>query len=174
MQLTPDELAQIVTLISSASVTYAEIQIGTVRICVGPEMQSQKSIESTRSAGVSPVQRILDIEGDGASVTIDRSAESLGDESSEERDLVSVEAPMVGIVFVAPAPGREPFCEIGQHVDEGATLALIEAMKVFLAVRAPVSGIVRSRLFENEDFTEFGEQLFLIEPASGQHEESVN
>ncbi len=72
-------------------------------------------------------------------------------------------SPMVGTVFVAPQPGADPFVRVGDRVDEGQTLLIIEAMKVMNPIPASRSGTVHSILVEDGQPVEFGEALLVIE-----------
>lgn len=74
-----------------------------------------------------------------------------------------VESPMVGTVYLSSAPGSDPFLEIGQSVNKGDTLCLIEAMKMYNQIEADKSGTVTARLVENASPVEFGQPLFVIE-----------
>ena len=73
-----------------------------------------------------------------------------------------VTAPMVGTVYVAPEPGAEPFVRVGDAVDEGQTLLLIEAMKTYNPIRAPVAGRVTRILVADAMPVEFGEELIVL------------
>ena len=73
-----------------------------------------------------------------------------------------VTAPMVGTVYVAPEPGAEPFVRVGDAVDEGQTLLLIEAMKTYNPIRAPVAGLVTRILVADAMPVEFGEELIVL------------
>jgi acetyl-CoA carboxylase biotin carboxyl carrier protein len=77
----------------------------------------------------------------------------------------SVLSPMVGTVYLAPASGSMPFVRAGDNVKAGDTLCLIEAMKMFNKIEADISGVVSARLVENEQPVEYGQPLFIIEPA---------
>lgn len=74
-----------------------------------------------------------------------------------------VTSPMVGTAYLAPEPGAAPFVTVGQEVREGATLLIIEAMKVMNSIRAPRSGRVARILVDNATPVEFGEPLMIIE-----------
>ena len=74
-----------------------------------------------------------------------------------------IPAPMVGTVYVAPAPGAKPFVEIGSQVKPGDTLCIIEAMKMMNQIESDVAGRVVSVLAENGTPVEFGQTLFIIE-----------
>jgi len=75
----------------------------------------------------------------------------------------AVTAPMVGVVYLSPEPGAEPFVKLGDSVSEGETLLLIEAMKTFNPVRAPRAGRVTQILVADKTPVEFGEELVIVE-----------
>ncbi len=74
-----------------------------------------------------------------------------------------ITAPMVGTVYLAPAPGAKPFVEIGSHVKPGDTLCIIEAMKMMNQIESDIAGRIVSVLAENGTPVEYGQTLFLIE-----------
>ena len=74
-----------------------------------------------------------------------------------------VTSPMVGTVYLASEPGAAPFAAVGQEVREGATLVIIEAMKVMNQIRAPRSGRITKIFVENATPVEFGEPLLILE-----------
>ncbi|MEX6507920.1 acetyl-CoA carboxylase biotin carboxyl carrier protein [Jiella sp. M17.18] len=74
----------------------------------------------------------------------------------------SVPSPMVGTVYLSPAPGARPFVEIGQQVAEGETLLIIEAMKTMNQIPAPRAGKVAKICVENGQPVEYGEALVVI------------
>jgi acetyl-CoA carboxylase biotin carboxyl carrier protein len=75
----------------------------------------------------------------------------------------AVPSPMVGTAYGAPAPGAQPFIQVGQKVKEGETLLIIEAMKTMNQIPSPRSGTVTAILFEDAQPVEFGEPLVIIE-----------
>lgn len=74
-----------------------------------------------------------------------------------------IKAPMVGTAYLAPSPEAKVFVEIGQHVNAGDTLCLIEAMKMFNQIEADKSGKITARLVESGQPVEFDQPLFVIE-----------
>mgnify|MGYP001812856112 CR=1 FL=1 len=73
-----------------------------------------------------------------------------------------VTSPMVGTFYEAPTPGAKSFVEIGQQVNAGDTLCIIEAMKMLNQIEADKSGVISARLVENGQPVEFGQALFVI------------
>ena len=74
-----------------------------------------------------------------------------------------VKAPMVGTVYIAPQPGSPPFVSVGQQVNVGDTLCLIEAMKMFNKIEADKSGKISARLVDNQQPVEYDQPLFIID-----------
>ncbi|MBY5992250.1 acetyl-CoA carboxylase biotin carboxyl carrier protein [Ferrimonas balearica] len=72
-------------------------------------------------------------------------------------------SPMVGSFYRAPAPGAKPFVEVGDTVNVGDTLCIIEAMKMMNQIEADKAGVVKAILADNGDPIEFDEPLFIIE-----------
>ena len=71
-------------------------------------------------------------------------------------------APMVGTFYTSPAPDKPPFVTVGQSIQAGDTLAIIEAMKMFNPIEADVSGTVLKVLAESGQPIEFDQPLFVI------------
>jgi acetyl-CoA carboxylase biotin carboxyl carrier protein len=77
---------------------------------------------------------------------------------------VIVKSPMVGTFYRAPAPDAPPFVELGQEIDVGQVICIIEAMKLMNEIKSEVAGGVLEILVENGEAVEFGQPLFTVEP----------
>ena len=75
----------------------------------------------------------------------------------------TVKSPMVGVVYLSAEPGTPPYVSVGQQVEAGATVLLIEAMKTFNQIKAPKAGIVKQVLVASGSPVEFDEPLLIIE-----------
>ncbi|TJZ78832.1 acetyl-CoA carboxylase biotin carboxyl carrier protein [Chitiniphilus eburneus] len=73
-----------------------------------------------------------------------------------------VKSPMVGTFYRAASPGAKNFIEVGQSVNVGETLCIIEAMKLLNEIEAEQSGTIKAILVENGQPVEYGEPLFVI------------
>ena len=76
----------------------------------------------------------------------------------------AVVSPMVGTFYRSPAPDADPFVEVGDVVEVGQTVCIIEAMKLMNEIEAETKGRVAQILVENTQPVEFGQKLFLIDP----------
>jgi len=74
-----------------------------------------------------------------------------------------IKSPMVGTYYEAPSPGSKPFAVIGQQVNVGDTLCIIEAMKILNQIESDKSGTLKQILVENGQPVEYNQPLFIIE-----------
>lgn len=88
---------------------------------------------------------------------------SASEESSSAQG-VEVKSPMVGTFYRSPSPDVDAFVKVGDHVKQGDTLCIIEAMKIMNEVEAEVSGVILDIKVDNAQPVEYGQTLFLIEP----------
>lgn len=77
---------------------------------------------------------------------------------------VEVKSPMVGTFYSAPKPGADPFVKVGDTVEVGQVLCIVEVMKLMNNIEAKVAGTVAEILVDNEDAVEHGQPLMVIEP----------
>ena len=82
-----------------------------------------------------------------------------------EAESNTVKSPIIGTFYRKPSPEKPNFVEVGDHVNEGDTLCVIEAMKLFNEIEAETSGTVVKILVEDSSPVEFDQPLFVIEPA---------
>ncbi len=74
-----------------------------------------------------------------------------------------IKSPMVGTFYEAPSPGSKPFVSIGDNVNVGDTLCIIEAMKMLNQIESDKSGVIKAIMVENAQPVEFNQVLFVIE-----------
>lgn len=83
-------------------------------------------------------------------------------------DRHQVTAPLVGTFYRAPQPGARPFAEVGDFVEEGQQVAIVEAMKLMNAIAADCSGRVVAILVEDGQPVEYGQPLLVLDTEDGQ------
>lgn len=88
-----------------------------------------------------------------------------GEEAGTEAagDLHAVESPMVGTFYRAPAPDAPPYVDVGDSVQQGQTLCILEAMKLMNELESEVSGEIREICVQNAEPVEYGQVLFRID-----------
>jgi acetyl-CoA carboxylase biotin carboxyl carrier protein len=72
---------------------------------------------------------------------------------------------MVGTFYRAPSPDSDPFVEVGQAISADSPVCIIEAMKVMNEIQADIKGTIKKILIDNATPVQFGQALFLVDPA---------
>ncbi len=84
---------------------------------------------------------------------------------SSEDHLVTIRSPMIGTFYRAPGPDKEPFVKVGDEIEAGQVLCIIEAMKLFNEIESEHRGRIVRILVENAQPVEYDQPLFLIDPS---------
>lgn len=95
-----------------------------------------------------------------APITVESAPAATGPE--EETYDKTIDSPMVGTYYSAPAPGEPAFVQQGDSIEEGQTICIVEAMKLMNEVTAKSNYIIEKILVENGEPVEFGQALFVI------------
>ena len=181
MELSHDEVLEILALIERSEVAYLELQVGDTRIVADRDGTGGSSRAPAEASGAAPQPADVNAvaappaaappaptpttpapsEPGAASATPGESGAGHGGAGD---DVVEVTAPVVGVFYRAPEPGAPPFVEAGSPVQAGDTLGLVEVMKMFNSVTADQAGVVVDILADNEQFVEFNEPLMTIRP----------
>lgn len=85
--------------------------------------------------------------------------------AKEESRYVTVKAPMIGTFYRAPGPGKPVFVNVGDTIEKGKPICIIEAMKLFNEIESDVSGKIVKVLVDDAKPVEYDQPLFLVDPA---------
>jgi acetyl-CoA carboxylase biotin carboxyl carrier protein len=91
-------------------------------------------------------------------------APASGQAPAEQDDLFYAKSPIVGTFYRSPNPASPPFVSVGDVVEKGTVLCIVEAMKLMNEIEAEVAGQITAVLVENGQPVEYGEKLFAIRP----------
>ncbi len=145
-------IRELATILNDTNLTEIEVEQDDLRIRVAK--QAAAAVQTYAAPAPAPAPAPA---APAASAKDEAPATSPADSKN------AVPSPMVGTAYASPAPGANPFIQIGQSVKEGQTLLIIEAMKTMNQIPAPRSGTVTAILFEDAQPVEFGEPLVVIE-----------
>ena len=84
---------------------------------------------------------------------------------AENDGLIEITSPMVGTFYRSPSPDTDSFVKIGQSVGEESVVCIVEAMKVMNEIKSEVKGTIKKILVDNATPVQFGQPLFLVDPA---------
>jgi len=142
------KLKTLIELVESSGIGELEIQEGEERVRI------------TRATPAAP-QPML-VHAPAAGTAAPAAVPAPADAPPPEPEGHVVKSPMVGTFYRAATPGAKPFVDIGDTVQSGDTLCIIEAMKLMNEIEADKSGVVKEILVENGQPVEFGQPLVLI------------
>ncbi|KXJ46932.1 MAG: acetyl-CoA carboxylase biotin carboxyl carrier protein [Cycloclasticus sp.] len=124
--------------------------------------EGEESVRINRYSSTQPVA-VTQAPAPIATTTISAAPQAPSANKVEELSGHVITSPMVGTYYDAPSPGSSAFVKLGQTVQKGDTLCIIEAMKILNQIEADKSGVVASILAENGHPVEFDQPLFIIE-----------
>jgi len=143
-----DLIKKIIKIAEEADISGLAVQEGDMRIEVRREKQVVASIPQQAHAAPSSAAPA--------------SNPSKSKEEAEEAGLTAITSPMVGTFYRTPSPDSAPYVEIGDRVEPGKVVCIIEAMKLFNEIESEIKGEVVKRLVQNGQPVEYGQKLFLI------------
>ena len=165
--MTIEEIRELIQLAEDTGVAELEVQRGENRVRIrrtlGEAARDHIYLAPVTSAGHAAAAAAAggpDLRP--ASHQQSKSAEPPQPEVDES--LVYVRSPIVGTFYEASAPGSPPFVQIGDRVQPGKVLCIIESMKLMNEIECEVSGVVEGKLVQNGQPVEYGEALFAIRP----------
>ena len=158
--MTIDEIKELLVLFNESGVGELEIERDGERIRIrkaGQMAEYQVSPALTAAAQTAAAQP----QETTASMESAASAPAAGEPGSGQ---ILVKSPIVGTYYDAPSPGSAPFVTVGDAVEPGQGLCIIESMKLMNEIEAETAGVIAAKLVENGRPVEYGEALFSIRP----------
>jgi acetyl-CoA carboxylase biotin carboxyl carrier protein len=92
-------------------------------------------------------------------------AAAVSETTSDESKYITVKSPMIGTFYRTPGPDKDPFVNVGDTIQKGDKVCIIEAMKTFNEIEAEVSGKIVKVLVDNASPVDYDQPLFLVDPA---------
>jgi len=149
----PDLIERLIKVLDESDLDSLEIERGGTRIRLGKTPIQPVTLGQTTSQ---------DAQGVSSEASVQDSPTSLSEKSS---DLIEVTSPMVGTFYSAPTLDAPPYVEIGAEVKPGDGLCVIEAMKLMNEFESEVTGTIVEICVKNAHPVEYGQVLFLVDPA---------
>ena len=169
--LSDDDVRQIALLVETldkSSLDFLELELGDTKLTIGKgEMPvivtSASSVASAPAAPPlrSPVAPAM--QSAPAPAKLDEVVHAAA--PAENDGTLVIGAPIMGRFYAKPDPASAPFVSVGSEVTEDTTVALIEVMKVFNAVRAGVRGVIAEICVRDTEIIEYGQVMFRVRPA---------
>ncbi|GHD56662.1 acetyl-CoA carboxylase biotin carboxyl carrier protein [Jeongeupia chitinilytica] len=147
------KLKKLIDLVEESGIAELEVTEGEEKVRI---------TRVNQNAAPAYIQQPMQFQAPAAAAAVAAPAAVAEAADSALPDGTPVKSPMVGTFYRAASPGAKSFVEVGQQVNAGDTLCIIEAMKLLNEIEAETSGVIKAILVENGQPVEYGEPLFVI------------
>ncbi|MFZ0478436.1 MAG: acetyl-CoA carboxylase biotin carboxyl carrier protein [Terriglobales bacterium] len=153
------ELKELIEFIIEKGIAEFELERGDVKVKIKRALEpSAVAFPDPRYVAIPPAP------GAGASSAPAARVEIAAPEPEPEENLHIVKSPIVGTFYEAPSPGAPPFIKVGDTLEVGQVLCIVEAMKLMNEIECDVAGELVKKLVNNGQPIEYGQDLFAVRP----------
>ena len=149
------KIKKLIELVEESGIAELEISEGEESVRISRNFSGQVSVAPQMMMQPAQVQHVA------APVAAAAQAAAPAADAAPSGHLMR--SPMVGSFYRSSSPEAKPFVEVGQHVNVGDTLCIVEAMKMMNQIESDKAGVIKAILVENGQAVEFDEPLFIIE-----------
>lgn len=161
--MTNQEIQELIDIFNASGLAEMEVQRDTGRLRLTRSQSSYGPALNEVSAGASHASP-LTAQPIPPPAPAAKATASPAKPAAPESEYTTVKSPIVGTYYDSPSPGAAPFVKVGDSVEPGQPLCIIESMKLMNEIEAEIAGIVVHKLCENGRPVEYGEALFAIRP----------
>jgi acetyl-CoA carboxylase biotin carboxyl carrier protein len=155
--MTVEQIRELIELASETGIAELEVQRGENRVRI-----RRAGFASPQEMFLAPHSMPAVVQQPAAPAPAGESAAAKAGENKPDPGLALVKSPIVGTFYESPSPGSPPFVRVGERVQAGKVLCIIESMKLMNEIEAETSGILESKLVINGQPVEYGEALFSV------------
>jgi acetyl-CoA carboxylase biotin carboxyl carrier protein len=148
------KVKKLIELLNESGIAEIEITEGEESVRISRYSQNAPAVMAAPIPMAAPIEAAAPAPAAAAPADVAAEPEETG---------FQVEAPMVGTFYGSSSPGSAPYVQVGDRVNEGDTLCIIEAMKMMNQIEADVGGVIKSIRLQNGEPVEYGQTLFVID-----------
>ncbi len=167
--MTFKEIQELIKLVNKNKLSEFKLKDGDFEISIRTEKYTKsKAVTVSQPAQVlAPAQTPTPAPAPAAAPAPEKEKATKADEQEkkESNNYLEIKSPMVGTFYRSAAPDKPPYVKVGDTVEPDSVVCIIEAMKLFNEIEAEVSGKIVKVMVEDAQPVEFGQVLFLVEPA---------
>ena len=163
--MTIDEIKELIKVANDSGIAELEVQRGDNRVKIrrSAPVKQEYVLPAMVASGHAAAPPAAPAAASAALSAPDATGASAKPQTLEEGHEL-VKSPIVGTYYDSPAPGAPPFVRVGDQVEPGTVLCIIESMKLMNEIESELAGTIVAKLCENGRPVEYGEALFAIRP----------
>lgn len=154
----PSKIRMLIKLVEESGIDELEVSSWGRKVCIRKKVDLNGDHKGNPRPGIEQLPR------QEKSTKIEITS-GVAEQPVTRTELVEIKSPMVGTFYKAPAPDAKPYAEVGQTIKNGQVVCIIEAMKLMNEIESETSGRIVEVLVKNAKPVQFGQALFLVEPA---------
>jgi len=159
------EIQDLLKLVNKTTLTEVEIEQKDFRLKIRRKAPDNKVVYTTSESAVSAQPAAPPAAVTAAPRPVQEAAPVVAKaEEDAKSDLIEFRSPMIGTFYRSSSPELDPFVKVGDVVESGQVLCIVEAMKLFNEIESEVSGKIVKIMLENAQPVEYDQVLFLIDP----------
>lgn len=165
------EITEIIKLISDSHLSEFKMKDGEFELSVKTDKYQRKTKESSQiiqlPSAPAPSQKSVEVVTNAPDFPQEaaKSAEPAPAPASDDSKLLQIKSPMVGTFYRSSSPDKPPFVKVGDQIEKGAVVCIVEAMKLFNEIESEISGKVVKVMIEDAAPVEYDQVLFLVDPS---------
>lgn len=154
------EIQNLIKFVAKSGVSEVKLEMEVIKITI--KVGGEDRLEKTKI-----VQQSTDILANAPVVQIpsSKTEETPSTYTKENDKFITIKSPIIGTFYRKPAPDKPTLVEVGQEINEGDVLCVIEAMKLFNEIESEVQGKIVKILVDDSTPVEFDQPLFLVDPS---------
>ena len=154
----PSKIRMLIKLVEESDIDELEVSSWGRKVCIRKKVDPNSDHKSNPGPGIEKLPQ----QEKSTKVEI---TSGVAEQPVTRTELVEIKSPMVGTFYESPAPDAKSYAEVGQTIKSGQVVCIIEAMKLMNEIESDISGRIVEILVKNAKPVQFGQALFLVEPA---------
>lgn len=159
------EIQNLIKFVAKSGANEVKLEMGDIKITIKTGTQKHETTYFQQGPPVSmPVQQVP-AEAASPAPAAGEPAKAESDSKEDTSKYIEIKSPIIGTLYRKPSPDKPVFVKVGDTIEAGDTVCIIEAMKLFNEVESEVSGTIVKVLVEDSSPVEFDQPLFLVDPS---------
>lgn len=159
-----NEIQSLIKFVVKSGASEVELEQNGFKIIIKAHPSKGKIVESEHTMVQTPIVVTAPATVQPAAPAVEKSAAEIQKGEADSSNLITVKSPMIGTFYRASGPGKPPFVNVGDEIEKGKVVCIIEAMKLFNEIESEVSGKIVKVLVDDATPVEYDQPLFLVKP----------
>ena len=152
------QIQELIKFVAKSGATEVDLEMGDVKICI-------KSPPKGKVIPEMPQAMTSDPPVSAPPVSAPEGNNETHSSSADNTNHIMIKSPIIGTLYRRPSPDKDPFINVGDRIDEGSIVGIVEAMKLFNEIESDVSGTIIKVLVDDMSPVEYDQPLFLVDPS---------